>query len=664
MADTNGNEALKKLAKVIDAMSEDRKAERTAQEKERRQLITEVGKNLAEVLAPALQKMAEMSRDIKDDLREALAGLRVEIPPIEFPEINVPAPQVTVRAPEVNVPPIRIPDIEVPAAVVNFPDELEVKIKGVGPKSPLPVILTDRKGDPYEALFNMVTGGGAGNAPGGAQAFKNVTSLIRGIEGSAATSLINPDGQLRVAVNATGAGTQFAEDAAHTSGDSGTAALVVRQDTAAQLAGTDGDYSLLVNDASGRLHVNPSRLAYDSGVTNGDTVRVVHVTDVATSVNVTGFTSSVAVSIQTDDGDSAMDEANDAVRVNVVAGSLSANTEYNDDASPDQAGGTGILQMIFDGGSVQSRNGTSFGVAASAVSGFDGSLAAVTSGALDSNLKYLNGTAIAANSGVANDQTLRIVQATDSISSVSVTNSITIGTFPDNEPFNVAQINGLTTGFGSGVDNTGVLRVSHAVDIATSTNVIQLGGNTINTGAGTVGTGTLRTVIGSDSTVMVVGDIASDVADDASNPVKFGGTARTANPTNVAAGDRVTAGFDVAGRQIIMPIQVRGLLTTAYATLNTNTETTLRAGVASTFNDLVYIMGSNTSAGAVSVDVRDATGGGVIMTLNFPAEGTAGVAPAVPIPQNLVATAWTVDFNDSDISNTTVYFSGLFAQNL
>lgn len=52
-----------------------------------------------------------------------------------------------------------------------------------------------------------------------------------------------------------GGGTQYAEDAAHSSGNTGTLALVVRKDTAAQLAGTDGDYTALITDANGRLHV-------------------------------------------------------------------------------------------------------------------------------------------------------------------------------------------------------------------------------------------------------------------------------------------------------------------------------------------------------------------------------------------------------------------------
>ena len=50
--------------------------------------------------------------------------------------------------------------------------------------------------------------------------------------------------------------TQFAEDAAHTSGDIGTMALGVRKDTAASLAGTDGDYEPPIFDATGRQWVN------------------------------------------------------------------------------------------------------------------------------------------------------------------------------------------------------------------------------------------------------------------------------------------------------------------------------------------------------------------------------------------------------------------------
>ena len=51
------------------------------------------------------------------------------------------------------------------------------------------------------------------------------------------------------------------EDVAHASGDKGIMALVVRKDTAAALAGADGDYAPLEVDASGRLWVNVGAMA-------------------------------------------------------------------------------------------------------------------------------------------------------------------------------------------------------------------------------------------------------------------------------------------------------------------------------------------------------------------------------------------------------------------
>lgn len=51
-----------------------------------------------------------------------------------------------------------------------------------------------------------------------------------------------------------------AEDAAHASGDVGVMLLAVRKDTAAALAGTDGDYIPLIVGADGRLWVNSKAL--------------------------------------------------------------------------------------------------------------------------------------------------------------------------------------------------------------------------------------------------------------------------------------------------------------------------------------------------------------------------------------------------------------------
>jgi hypothetical protein len=53
------------------------------------------------------------------------------------------------------------------------------------------------------------------------------------------------------------AGVGKAEDAAHSSGDTGVMALAVRRDTSAASSGTTGDYEPLQTDSSGRLRVAP-----------------------------------------------------------------------------------------------------------------------------------------------------------------------------------------------------------------------------------------------------------------------------------------------------------------------------------------------------------------------------------------------------------------------
>lgn len=83
------------------------------------------------------------------------------------------------------------------------------------------------------------------------------TSLPTLTNGQQAAAQADSSGRLIVNCGAGCAGgTQFAEDSVHVSGDVGTLALVVRRDTASTMVSADGDYSNLIVDASGRLHVN------------------------------------------------------------------------------------------------------------------------------------------------------------------------------------------------------------------------------------------------------------------------------------------------------------------------------------------------------------------------------------------------------------------------
>lgn len=220
----------------------------------------------------------------------------------------------------------------------------------------------------------------------------------------------------------------------------------------------------------------------------------------------------------------------------------------------------------------------------------------------------------------------------------------------------------------------GALRVVHATDVgvsisATDLDIRDLVNATDSVSAYQVSgaiwstevTNTV-TVTGSLTSSVVVGDIPSDTADDGSAPVKVGGIARTTNPSAVADGDRVSATFDKLGRQVMKPLQVRGLIATAYATLTTGTETTLLSGSAGVYHDLIYVMGANNSDVAVSVDIRAVTAGNKVISLEIPANATSGVALPVPFPQDATGNNWTADMGD--ITGTTVSLSALFSKEI
>ena len=157
---------------------------------------------------------------------------------------------------------------------------------------------------------------------------------------------------------------------------------------------------------------------------------------------------------------------------------------------------------------------------------------------------------------------------------------------------------------------------------------------------------------------------------DASGRMSAGasGIARTTNPTAVADGADVSASFDSLGRQLVTPYQVRDLVRTAYVQLTNGTETTLLAGAAGAFFDLVSVTCANTSSAAlgaltdVDIDFRDATGGGVVASIVVQDQDTQTINFPVPIPQNTAAATWTAKMDD--VTGTTVNVTALFIRNV
>lgn len=140
------------------------------------------------------------------------------------------------------------------------------------------------------------------------------------------------------------------------------------------------------------------------------------------------------------------------------------------------------------------------------------------------------------------------------------------------------------------------------------------------------------------------------------------GIARTTNPAAATPGNKVDATFDDLGRQVITPYQVRDLITTASVSLTTGTEAVLLTGVADVYHDLIWISASNNSSVATTVQIRSATIGGVVQTLDVPANSGVTRSFQVPYPQNFAADTWTADM--PDITATTVVVDALFIKNV
>lgn len=141
----------------------------------------------------------------------------------------------------------------------------------------------------------------------------------------------------------------FAEDSAHTSTDLGVQILAVRRDANTTLVSADGDYSPIQVDANGSVKVAiisgagsggtaaTDDAAFTAASGSGTPIMGFVTTDAVDSgdVGVVGMTAtrSLYTSIRTPLGDSAMDDTNDALRVNIVAGGGSGGTAMVDDAA-------------------------------------------------------------------------------------------------------------------------------------------------------------------------------------------------------------------------------------------------------------------------------------------------------------------------------------------
>lgn len=104
-------------------------------------------------------------------------------------------------------------------------------------------------GNPFFVRLSDGTDSLAINANG------NLGSVIYTPNGDSAMDETNDAVRVNIVAGSSSA-TEFAEDSAHTTGDNGVAALVVRKDTPGSNVSADGDYATLLQDSNGRLYVN------------------------------------------------------------------------------------------------------------------------------------------------------------------------------------------------------------------------------------------------------------------------------------------------------------------------------------------------------------------------------------------------------------------------
>src|SRR3990167_7676002 len=655
----------------IDALRQAKEALQEAinQKKLTADLLKNLGPAVIDALRPTLEALSQNTKLSKEELLQAISQIKIDVPKVDvpqaqvevkIPEIIVPEPKVTVNISDIKIPeipPIKIPPIKVPKPEVTvnvppfkiprlewpadkMPIEGWVRLMGYDYKNPVPVQLWDGKGNPvtlFENLTQLISSGGGGAAK---------IVKVSGFGASAFAEITNPDGRVKVELP---------------TGSSGLTDTELRAASVDVQQASGAIWSVSVNDAfrttvASALINSDNRLRVSvetggSGLTDAE-LRAAHldvqqVSGSIDSVWVKGFDGSVAAALVDSSGVG-------------YSGSnpLPVSATVTLDQAQDEGEADGrTLRTVHAGDVGQSTNVYQIGGNAVVVGGGwkDNALRVVE--AQDSivsvNVMQMLGNATVVGSGYQ-DNALRVVHATDAIVSVRVDSSsaTTAASLIDSSGVQYSGSNPLPV---TGTVAVSGVTASVQATIIDSTGVGYSGSNPIPI------TGSVS-LSGALSSAVAVGPTPADTADDGNAPIQIGGIARQNNPTAVAANDVVKATFDDVGRQLIRPVQVRDLIATAYVSLTNGTETTLLAGVAGSYLDLIYVMGANNSDVAVSVDIRAVTAGNIQTTIRIPANGTAGVSLPVPIPQDETGNNWTADL--PDITGTTITLSALFSKEI
>lgn len=158
-------------------------------------------------------------------------------------------------------------------------------------------------------------------------------------------------------------------------------------------------------------------------------------------------------------------------------------------------------------------------------------------------------------------------------------------------------------------------------------------------------------------TVKPTGDVAHDAAD-SGNPLKVGlrATDSLDDATLVAAGDRTHWYGGLDGVALVKPFCPGADIIWERISNTNGTSTALSSfgAVANVRNYITTIVAFNDSTTNGYVDIRDGTGGTILLTLPLPAKGGAMFQPILPLRQPTTNTALAYDVS---APLTTVYLS-------
>lgn len=211
-------------------------------------LMSAIQEEQTKALTPVFQRLAEdMVAGMSANWEKAIKGLQVNVPEMKSTPVDVKLPEMKFadfpawpKFPEIKMPEIKIPDIHVPE--IKMPDfmtiEGEVGLKGVSKKSPLPVMLMGPDGKPFQMSVGLGGGGGG----------KGDFFTILGIQNTIGVVTVNPDGSpTYAAAGSSGGSTQAIDSSGNVYSAANPLPVTVvagaSTSTKAQIGNSDGDYS-------------------------------------------------------------------------------------------------------------------------------------------------------------------------------------------------------------------------------------------------------------------------------------------------------------------------------------------------------------------------------------------------------------------------------------